>query len=155
MVLRWLLPFLLACQTNPPDATPTIAEEMASFDEDLSTREQPIDPQDLAVVVGPDVPARRFTFGFLGGTMTPNEDQNVSTWNDVSFGCNFTTPDVLQQVIDSIDASNRVIVEWGRSWKSANTNCGMSDTTVWGDFTTFKSRFDPLIPTLQKNQARL
>ena len=94
------------------------------------------------------------SYGFLGGNFTPNEDAQISTYNDISFACHFTAAEELQSAIDEINPQNEVLVEFSRAWKDHSPSCG-SIKGPWGDAELFISLVTPLLPRLEKNWGRL
>jgi hypothetical protein len=71
-------------------------------------------PSDSAPSISP--PPTPFGFGFLAGFTPLDRETPISTWNDIHFGCDFSTAQELQADIDAIDPENTVIIALSVAW---------------------------------------
>lgn len=100
-----------------------------------------------------------FGYDFLAGDNNmpmPNADWQSSTSNDAQWGCHFSTPTSMQTVIDSINASNKITINFTYLWKT-NPLCTFSSGNTYVDANTFNTRVAPYLSVLNStsNKNRL
>ncbi|MGE0826430.1 MAG: hypothetical protein AB7G75_18955 [Candidatus Binatia bacterium] len=94
-----------------------------------------------------------YDYGFLGGDFFPNEDAQISTWNDIHYACHFVDAANLQGAVAQVSRGNRVLVDLSRVWQARTPTCDLNGP--WADFGVFRERMQPLVATLNANRERL